>query len=131
MGRHAKLHNLSRSHGQDHTICTLSGKHLMRFVHHEQQVRSPTGYSEARKTILFLTALTLSSPAVNKTLTKEQRYMRKTVTRITLFMIFVLICCSTPMAADGGTIPPLCWPGQNCGVGKRLVGSFVMTSTTK
>jgi hypothetical protein len=57
--------------------------------------------------------------------------MTKTFTRLTLFTILVLICCSTPMSADGGTIPPLCWPGQHCGVGKRLVGGFATTSTAK
>jgi hypothetical protein len=57
--------------------------------------------------------------------------MTTTVTRITLFTIFVLICCSTPMVADGGTIPPLCWPGQHCSVGSQLVGGIATASRTK
>jgi hypothetical protein len=57
--------------------------------------------------------------------------MRKTVTRITLLMIFALICCSTPMAADGGTIPPLCWPGHACAVDSHIVAGITMASTTK
>jgi len=40
--------------------------------------------------------------------------MKTTVIRLTLATLFFLACDATPLLADGGGIPPLCWPGRTC-----------------
>jgi hypothetical protein len=40
--------------------------------------------------------------------------MNKTVIRLTLAVLLLLACSSTPVVADGTGIPPLCMPSRPC-----------------
>jgi hypothetical protein len=54
--------------------------------------------------------------------------MKRIVIRLTLGTLFFLACEATPMLADGGGIPPLCWP-RNCQA--RIVGTPIVSTVAR
>lgn len=43
------------------------------------------------------------------------------ITRLALATILLVLCGSATMAADGGSIPPLCMPNQPCPKGAQSI----------